>query len=134
MKKRLSFSLVAVLMLSVLMMLTACQAKYSSVAEYAASDEVQEIARSANSEDATCRVFAEGDTLVLEYNLTYDIDSSLLSQAADLIKSELDKDVSVFTDVKNELKTYCNVANPRCIMRYYTQDGTLIIEYEPENY
>ncbi|MGN0536768.1 MAG: DUF4854 domain-containing protein [Acutalibacteraceae bacterium] len=134
MKKKLSFSLVAVLMLSVLMMLTACQAKFGSVADYANSDEVQKIVAKSQSEDATCRVFAEGDTLVLEYRLTYDIESQYLSEAADLIKTELDKNPSVFTDVKNEMKVYCNVANPRCVMRYYTKDGTLIIEYEPENY
>lgn len=134
MKKKLSFSLVAVLMLSVLMMLAACQAKFNSVADYANSAEVQKIVAEAQSDDATCRVFAEGDTLVLEYKLTYDIESQYLSEAANLIKTELDKNPSVFTDVKNEMKVYCNVANPRCVMRYYTQSGTLIIEYEPENY
>ncbi len=136
MKKKLSLSMVAVLMLSVLMMLTACQAQYGSVDEYAKSDAVQKVVRETNagSSDAVCSAFGEGDVLVLRYDITYDIDESLLSVYADTMKKELEKQKSVFTDMKNELKVYCDVANPRCVMRYYTKDGTLILEYEPENY
>lgn len=133
MKKKQILSLV-VMVLSVLALLTACGARFSSVAEYAKSPEVQKIAKEASTNDVTCEVYAEGDILVVEYKLAYDIDDEYLSMAADTVKEELDKDTSAFTDMKNELKLYCNVADPHVIMRYYTSSGKLITEYEPENY
>lgn len=125
----------AIVVLSALTLLTACGAKYASVAEYAQTSEVQQIAKDASSDEVECSVYAEGDTLVLQYTLSYDIEDEYLSTAADVVKEAFDEeDKSTFTDMKNELKLYCNVADPHVVMRYYTSSNKLIIEYEPEDY
>lgn len=107
---------------------------YASVAEYAKSSEIQKVAESASNSTLKCEIAADGDVLIMKYTYQTDIDESLIPELATQLKKQLEKQTTLFTNMKDELKANVNVANPSVKMVYYTKDGTLITEYEPENY
>lgn len=136
MKKSFSMSVVMAVVMTVVMMMTAvaCSAKYNSIAEYAQASEVQEVAQKASNSTIKCEVVGQGDTLLFKYIYQIDLDEDLIPTLATELEKELAKKTELFTNMKDELKVNVNVANPSVKMAYYTKDGTLITEYEPENY
>lgn len=108
---------------------------YDSLEEYVADPTIQSAMASSSTDEITCGIEIEGDdTLVIKYTYQTEIDEEQLPMMGELLLEQLQNYDSMFTTMKQEIQTYVNVEDPHIKMAYYTMDGTLIAEYEPENY
>lgn len=108
---------------------------YSSLEEYAAAPEIQSVLTSLSTDEIDCSIEIEGDNmLIMKYTYKTELDDSQLDMMGELLLEQLENYDSMFTSMKNEIETYVNIQDPHIKMAYYTMDGRLIAEYEPENY
>ncbi len=106
--------------------------KYSSIEEYVKSEEMQQIEKQLNQENdgnLTIKLKADDNKLVYEYTMVNDIGENM-----EAVKSSLEQQLKDGEEtskiVANSLKNYVEVEEPSIVIRYYTNDGTLITQQE----
>lgn len=105
--------------------------KYGSVAEFVASDEMQEeleaIKSAVEGQGMRIDITGEGNKLIYTYTFTEALD---LTGAAELLKEGLDSQSSTFENVASTLKTVVDVENPVVVVTYLDIDGNEIYSAE----
>lgn len=110
---------------------SAASAKLASVQEYLDTPEVQaEINDTIKEAGDTIKikVYAEGDTLVYDYQFTDHFDDSSLASVKESLDNSLEEKKESFIKVVTTLKTNVDVANPKVKVIYRNDDGNVITE------
>lgn len=111
--------------------LIACGKKFSSVADYVKSDEVQEVITDLSSSlDGTgmsIDITADGDKMVY----TYKYDSIEKADGmAEQLESGIEAQASTFQETADELKKLCKASNPTLVIEYVDMNGDVIYTKE----
>lgn len=144
MRKSIPVSAVMAVVMAVALMIVgcACQSsssssyKYDSLEEYVQDSEVQAEASAATNTTAKCEIVSEGNALIVRYTYLIDLEEDIIPTLSERLKESMTESIeakSMLQEMKKELKAYVNVKDPVVKMQYYTKDGRLLAEYEPDD-
>lgn len=145
MKKNIPLSAVLTVVMAVVLMVAAvaCQSssssssyKYDSLEEYVQDSEVQAEASAATNTTAKCEIVSEGNALIVRYTYLIDLDEDVIPTLSERLKESMTESIeakSMLQEMEKELRAYVNVTDPVVKMQYYTKDGRLLAEYEPDD-
>ena len=69
---------------------------------------------------------AEGDTLVYDYTYTKQYDDTAVATLRPALESSLEKNIDSFNQVVDVIKKNVNVSNPKLVINYHNNDGSII--------
>lgn len=102
---------------------------YASIQDYISDPEISQSidsARESMGDKITFEYHAEGDMLFYDYTYTDQYDESAVATLKPVLETSLENNIDSFREVVDVIRKNVNVANPKLVVTYHNNDGTVI--------